>query len=201
MAWFFTECFVWDFSFFVSYVKSAMWNFVSRILIFDPPPFWVVGICISNLLGAHRICILPPFWRCWKIESLDFWNFFSVCVTNSTSRRNFMTLEWLEVPFKFWWPVNEWVSVRAIFSGPYLRIHLSYIIEIWYSLQDGLHNYMCIISALCLKWVPSCVGGLKLARNGLCLNLACARFALWLATAKSLANFINENKLNKLFNG
>ena len=47
----------------------------------------------------------------------------------------------------------------AIFSDSYLRIHVSYIIEIWYSLRDGLHNYMCIISALYLKWVPSWIEG------------------------------------------
>ena len=60
--------------------------------------------------------------------------------------------------------VSEWVPKLAIFSGSYLRVYLSYIIEIWYSLQDGLNNYMCIISALYLKWVPSS----KLARNGSC---------------------------------
>ena len=132
------------------------------------------------MLGVHRICIQiwlslverarififdppSPFRRGWNIESLDFLKFFFVCVTNSTSKRNFTMLEWSEVTYRFLWPVSEWVSEwvpkLAIFSGPYLRIHLSYIIEIWYSLQDGLHNYMCIISVLYLKWVPSCRGG------------------------------------------
>ena len=63
--------------------------------------------------------------------------------------------------------VSQWVPKLAIFSGPYLRIHLSYIIEIWYSLQDGWHKRWCIISALYLKWVPSCRVS-KLARNGSC---------------------------------
>ena len=70
---------------------------------------------------------LPPFWRGWKIESLDFWNFSFVCVTKSTSMRNIMMLEWLEVPYRFWWPVSEWVPKWAIFSGQYLRIYLSCI--------------------------------------------------------------------------
>ena len=89
--------------------------------------------------------------------------------------------------------VSEWVPILAIFSGPYLRIHLSYIIEIWYYPQDRLHNYMCIISALYLNWVPSCRGG----RNWLemvgvnsvqrgygrcqCSNMHCAHCALWYA--------------------
>ena len=117
-----------------------------------------------SLVQLARIFIFdpPPFWRGFKIESLDFWNFSFVCVTNSNSRRNFLRLEWLAVPYRFWWPVSEWVSQwvtkLAILSGPYLRIHLSYIIEIWYYPQDRLHNYMCIISALYLKWVPNCRG-------------------------------------------
>ena len=116
-----------------------VWSKRARIFIFDSPP-------------------RPILKGCWKIESLDLGNFSFVYVTNSTSRRNFMMLEWLEVPYRFWWPVSQWVPKLAIFSGQYLRTYLSYIIEIWYSLQAGLHNYMCIISALYLKWVPSCRG-------------------------------------------
>ena len=58
----------------------------------------------------------------------------------------------------FWWPVSQWVPKLATFSSQYLRIYLSYIIEIWYYIQDGLHNYMCKISAFYLIWVPSCRG-------------------------------------------
>ena len=100
----------------------------------------------------------PPFWRGWKVESLDFRNFSFVYVPNSTSRWNFMMLEWLKYPIGFDdLSVSEWVNPKlAIFSGPYLQLHLRYISEIWYSPQDGLHHYICIISALYLKCVPSC---------------------------------------------
>ena len=54
--------------------------------------------------------------------------------------------------------VSQSVAKLAISSGQYLRIYLSYFIEIWHSLQDRLHNYMSIISALYLSWVLSCRG-------------------------------------------
>ena len=107
----------------------------------------------------------PSFWSGWKIEGLDFWNFSSVVSQTllegeiSWSCNDCKYHICFDKPSVSQWVsewVNQWVPKLAIFSGPYRRIYLSYIIEIWHSPQDGLHNYMSIISARYLKWIPRC---------------------------------------------
>ena len=110
---------------------------------------------INNSLKNFQIFSLVRFRRGWRRESLGFWNCSFICpklYQNATFHDAGMIISTLHV--FLWLP-------RLSFSCPYLRIYLYYIIEIQYSLQDRLHNLMCIISALYLKWVLSCRGGVK----------------------------------------
>ena len=76
-------------------------------LVFAFLSFWrateyVYKIWLS-LIQRDRIFIIDPpphFEGGWKIKSCDLWNFPFVCVPNSTSKRNFIMREWLEVPYR-----------------------------------------------------------------------------------------------------
>ena len=74
--------------------------------------------------------------------------------------KNYFINFFLNYPYSslgVWWPVSQWVNAKiAIFSGSYLSIYLKAILLKFGALfKVDYLNYMCIISALYLKWVLS----------------------------------------------
>ena len=88
--------------------------------------------------------------------------------------------------------VSQWVSAkisyfhRSISQNPFK----SYIIEIWYALQDGFHNYNSVSQMGSLlqggqNWLEMVrVNSVQRVRPSKCSNLACARCALWFGENK-----------------